>query len=288
MDGTWVQQTAYGVFVFVVRRLTFEWSDLAWDRFSHFFSAPVAVLTDPLVAQFSQISIGISLGVLPVAITWISLKEMLLRMDGASTMPPEALIRRAMLAGMAVTGTATAAWFMVESAELIRGVIAGAGLEIDLLKQFFAMPLEPISTVLFLSLVFLIGSLILTFQRIVIAAEFTLLLILGPLMGVGLLKEGGSTAWTLWLKEMTSLLLTPLIQMLVLQIFIRQWVGDNPLVEVSDRLAAIGFLYLLYHSPRWARKVVYEAGLGGAVAGSSGSVTRAVVMRQIVRATMKA
>lgn len=287
MDGTWVQQTAYGVFVFVVRRLTFEWSDLAWDRFSQFFSAPVAVLTDPLVAQFSQVSVGIALGVLPVAITWISLKEMLLRLDGASTTPPEALIRRAMLAGMAVTGTSTVAWFMVETAELMRGVITAAGLEINLLKQFFQMPLEPISTVLFLSLVFLIGSLILTFQRIVIAAEFTLLLILGPFMGVGLLKEGGSTAWSLWLKEITSLLLTPLIQMLVLQIFIRKWVGANPLVEVSDRLAAIGFLYVLYNTPRWARQLVYNAGAGGAVVGTAGSVTRMAVMRQIVRATIK-
>jgi hypothetical protein len=271
-SGSWVQETSYSIVTFVIRQLTGEWSDIVWQWFSRFFGAPVAIFDDPLVQRLVQVGIGVALGVLPVMIGWRALQEMLARMDGTSMAPPEALIRRGLTAGVAVTATSLAAWFMTSLAEQARGVLAAVGLDINLLRQFFDPTASATSTVIMLTLAFLIAALILTIQRGVLAAELTVLLVMGPVMAAGLLKEDGASTWTIWVREVTSILLTPLIQMLVLMLFIRKWGNAGGVLDIGDRLASFAFLYVLWNTPRWARQMVYSVGASGAVSSAAGTV----------------
>lgn len=282
-----MQQTAYGIFLYVVEMLAGEWSNQAWQWFSVLFSPPVAVLSDPLVQRLVTVSTGLVLGFLPVAVGWTALRETLARMDGTSTSPPEALIRRAVVTGMAVTGTTVLAWGLVTFAEQTRVVIGAVGLNINLLHQFFQLPTNPASTLLFLMLAFLIGGLLLVIQRAVITAEFTLLLAMGPVMAAGLIRESGSSTWTVWVRELISLLITPLIQMLVMLVFLTRWGNAGGVLQVGDRVAALAFLYVLWKTPGWARQMVYAGTGAGAAVGGAVAVTRLVVMRQLMRVAFK-
>lgn len=287
IDGSWVQKTAYGIFTYVLRQITGEWSNEAWQWFSRFFSAPVAVLESPLVQTLVRVGVVVSLACLPALVAFSAVRESLARMDGSSITPPESLIRRAILAGMAVTGTSTVTWFMVQLAEQARNLLAAVGLEINLLHQYFGDPLNPVSTVLLLSLAFVVGAVLLTIQRWVITAEFTTLLIIGPIMAVGLIREGGNTTWNVWLREMVSLLITPLVQMIVILVFLRTFGSAAGVLQTGDRLAALAFLYVLWKTPGWARQMVYH--VGSIEDGFAGGMTvgRMMVMRHILRAAVK-
>lgn len=283
MPGSWVQQTAYGIVLYVVQMVAGEWSNQIWQWFSVLFSPPVPVLADPLVQRLVTVSTSLVLAFLPIAVGWTALRETLARLDGSSTSPPEALIRRAVVTGVAVTGTSLLAWALVTFTEQTRGVLSAVGLNINLFRQFFQVPSQPVSTVLFLTVAFLVGGLLLVVQRAVIAAEFTLLLAMGPVMAAGLIRESGSSTWTVWVREMISLLITPLVQMLVMLVFLTKWGNIGGVLQVGDRVAALAFLYVLWKTPGWARHMVYTGTGAGAAVGGAVAVGRLVVMRQMMR-----
>lgn len=284
--GSWVQRMAWEIILYVFHKMVEEWGSQAWHLFSNwFFGVPLPVLDDPLVVRLVQVAIGLVLGFLPVAIGWMVFRETVARMDGAGTMPPETLVRRAIVTGAAVTGTSTAAWVMVKLAERSREVVASLGVSLNLFQNYFEVPQQLTWTVGVLGLVFLVGVIVLVIQRVVVEAEFTVLLIIGPVMAAGLLKEGGQNAFGIWLREMIALLLTPLIQMLTSYLFIHKWAATKP--EFFDRLAALGFLYVLWNTPRWARQMVYSVGAGDAVVGAGVGAARMVIMRQMIRAVTK-
>lgn len=285
-SGSWVQDTAYSIVSYILKVLTGEWSNVAWSWFSSFFSSPLAVLDHPLVSQLVQIAVACALGLLPAVVAWKALHETLARMDGAATTRPETLVRQALLAGVAVTGTSLTSWFIGTLADLARDVLAAVGLNINLLKDFFLLPYGAPTTAILLILIFAIGAIILTIQRVVIAAEFTVLMCVGPLLAVGLMKEGGSSTWSIWLREVVSLMVTPVIQMLVLLLFIRYFTGSGPL-GLADRLFSLGFLWVLWNTPRWARQMIYQVGAGGMMVNAAMEAGRMAVMRKMLAATAK-
>ncbi len=279
--GSWVQDQAYGIVMYILQQVTGEWSNQAWDWFSFFFAPPLAVIQDPTVETLTQVAVAAALGALPAIIGWHVLRESLQRIDGAATMAPETIIRRAILAGAAVTGTSLAAWFIGTLADHAREVLAAVGLDINLLQDFFSFPLGAPPTLLMTSIVFIVGAIILTIQRVVITCEFTVLLCVGPLMALGLMREGGSSTWAMWLREVVSLVITPIIQMLVLLLFLRKFGGAGPL-DMFDRAASLGFLWVLYNTPRWARQMVYQVGTGGAAVNLMVQAGRAAAMKQML------
>jgi len=279
--GSWVQNTAYAIVTFILEQITVQWSNQAWEWFSYFFAPPLAVIQDPTVETLTQVCVAAALGVLPVIIGWYALRESIQRIDGAATLAPETIVRRAIMTGTAVTGTSLAAWFIGTLADNAREVLAAVGLDINLLQDFFFFPVGSPATLLVTSLVFLIGAIILTIQRVVIMCEFTVLLIVGPLMGLGLMREGGSSTWAMWLREVVSLVITPIIQMLVLLLFLRKFGGAGPL-DMFDRAASLGFLWVLYNTPRWARQMVYQVGTGGAAVNMVVQAGRAAAMKQML------
>lgn len=286
MPGSWVEQKAFGIVLYIFAQLAGDWSNQAWEWFAKFFAAPVAVLDDPLVQRLVQVAVGLVLGFLPVAIAWLVLRETLARMDGASTTSPATLVRRALITGVAVTGTSLLAWFMVTLANHARDMLVAVGLDLTPMQRFFDAPLTTGSIILGLQLMFLVAAIILSLQRWVIAAEFTVLMVMGPVMAAGLINEGGQSTFSIWLREVISLLITPLIQMMVLLIFLRKW-GEPGLLGVEDRLASLAFLWVLWNTPRWARQMVYSAGAGSAVVGTAANVGRLMIMRQLIRGVTK-
>lgn len=283
MEGTWVQKTAWGIVMYMLDAAMKEGSNYAWDWFSQLFAAPVSIVDDPLVQTLTQVAVGLVLGFLPVAITWMVIKETAARLDGSSTTPPEALIRRTIITGIAVTGTSLAAWFMLTLAELARGIMGAVGVDLNPLKPFFEPAPDWTLVVLVLALLFLVGGIVLVIQRAIVTAELTVLLVIGPLMAAGLIREGGATTWNVWLRELTSLLVTGLIQMLVVLIFVRRFAGGNMAPTVFARLSALAFLWVLWNTPRWARHLVYSVGAGNSVVGSMVGLTRMAVMRQMLK-----
>ncbi|HYG56614.1 MAG TPA: conjugal transfer protein TrbL family protein [Symbiobacteriaceae bacterium] len=285
--GSWVQQTAWGIVLFILHQLTGEWSNIAWEWFSRLFSSPLAVIDHPLVERLVQVAVGLVLGFLPVVIAATVIKETVARLDGTSNTPPEALIRRALVTGIAVTGTSTAAWFMSTLADHARGILGAAGLDINLLSYLFTPPGTAGLTLVVLSLTFLVGAILVAIQGTVIAAEFTLLLIIGPIMAVGLIREGGTSTWTVWLREVGSLLITKLIQLLVVLVFLRIFTGNGGKPDPLQQLASLAFLYVLWNAPRWSRQLVYRTGTSGALVGAAAGAGRMVVMRQLMRIVTK-
>ena len=285
--GSWVQKTAWGIVVYVFQSLTGEASNVIWQWFSRLFSAPVAVLSDPLVLRLTQIIVGLVLGLLPVLIGGTILKEMLHRMDGTSVTPPESLVRRGLVTGVAVTATSLVAWYMTTLAELARGVLAGVGLDINLLQQFIMSPTDLKITIQLLNLLFIIGAVVVTVQRLVVAAEFTVMIVIGPVMAAGLMREGGNSSWNIWLRELTSLLITPVLQLLVTLLFVRKWAGSGTPPDVGDRLVALALLWVLWNTPRWARQMVYSSGAGSMV-GAAANAGRMVIVQQLIKAAAAA
>jgi hypothetical protein len=286
MGGSWVQDTAYSIVMFILQQVTGQWSNQAWVWFSQFFSPPLAVIDDPAVQLLTHVTVAAAMGFLPVVVAWTALRETIARMDGASTMAPETLVRRAIVTGVAVTGTSLAAWFIGTLADLAREVVGAVGLDINLLKDFFLISMGAPTTVMMMILVFIVGAIILTIQRIVIMAEFTVLVCVGPLLAVGLMREGSSSTWSIWLREVVSLVITPIIQMLVLLLFLRKYGGAGPL-DMVDRVASLGFLWVLYNIPRWARQMVYQVGAGGMVVNAAMSAGRFAMMRKMMSAATK-
>lgn len=281
-EGSWVQQTTWGIVVYVLRQVAGELSNHVWGWFSGFFATPISVPTDPLVQQLVQIGIALAMGFLPVAVGWTVMKETFARMDGSSTTPPESLVRRILLAGAGVTGTSLVAWYMASLADHGRAVLQGAGFHFARLEPFFKLHTDLGLTPALLTTFFLVCALILLVQRAIITAEFTVLVVMGPFMAAGLIREGGQTTWNIWLREIISVLLTPLIQMLVILIFLQKWAGTS-MLDLQDRLFALAFLWVLWNTPRWARQMVYQVGAGHAMVGGAVSVGRIAVMKQLMR-----
>ncbi|HYF76771.1 MAG TPA: conjugal transfer protein TrbL family protein [Symbiobacteriaceae bacterium] len=298
--GSWVQQTAWNIFTYMLDSAAKDLSNQVWIWFSQLFTVPLTVLDDPTVAAVVNVLTGLVLGFVPVAVAWIVLKETASRLDGTSTTPPEALVRRAMMAGLAITATSLVARYMLTLSSYARELVAGFGVDINVLHALFRPAPDTGLVVIILLLAFLVGGIVLLIQRAVITAETTVLLAIGPIMAAGLLREGGGTTWNIWLRELTSLLVTGLIQMLVTMLFLRKFAGgdsglgmgplDDPAIfpDLLHRMAALGYLWVLWNTPRWARQLVYSVGAGGAVVGGAVSMTRLVVMRQIFRSMAKA
>jgi|GEM_PF-3361415 len=286
-NGSWVQQTSYGIVGYIWRGLTSEWSDVIWRWFSKLFGSPVAVIEDLTAQRLIQLTVAMVLAGLPVLIGWYVLKETLSRMDGTSTAPPEALIRRVMVTGVAVTGTSLMAWFLATLADRLRELLAGFGLQISLIQDYFFAPGSVTASAVMLTLIFLICALILTVQRWVLAAELTVLTVIGPIMAAGLIRDGHSTTFNVWMREVVAVLLTPLIQMVVRQLFLRQFGSNNGILEIGDRLASLAYLYVIWNSPRWARQMVYNVGAGDTVASAAGAAGRMAVARLLMKATFK-
>lgn len=284
--GSWVQDQAYSIVMYIFEQTTNQWADHAWDWFSHFFAPPLAVIDDPIVATLVQVCVAAALGFLPVIVGWSVLRESLQRIDGAATMAPETIVRRAIMTGAAVTGTSLAAWFIGTLADYAREVLGAVGLDINLLEAFFSFPAGAPTTVMMITLVFIVGGIILTIQRVVISAEFTVLLCVGPLLALGQMREGGSSSWAMWIREVLSLVITPLIQMLVLLLFLRKFGGAGPL-DMIDRAASLAFLWVLYNTPRWARQLVYQVGTGAAAVNMVAQAGRMAAMRQMVTMVTK-
>ncbi|MFZ5823400.1 MAG: conjugal transfer protein TrbL family protein [Bacillota bacterium] len=283
----WVKDAAYGILTFIVERFTIQWADQAWIWFSNLFAPPLAVLHDPVVVTLTQVAVAAAMGFLPAAVAWTAAREMIARMDGAATMAPETVVRRAIITGVAVTGTSLVAWFIGTLADHARNLLAAVGLDINPFEAFFFVPGGAPTTSVMLTLVFLVGAITLSIQRVVIAAEFTVLICVGPLMAAGLMREGSGTTWAVWVREVVSLVLTPIIQMLVLLLFIRKYGGAGPM-DMMARAASLGFLWVLWNTPRWARQMVYQVGAGGAVVNAVGNMGRMAAMRYMARAAIKA
>ncbi|MFZ5823449.1 MAG: conjugal transfer protein TrbL family protein [Bacillota bacterium] len=283
----WVLDTAYSILLHIIKKMTGEWSNQAWTWFSSLFSPPLAVLEDPVVVTLTQVAVAAAIGFLPAVVAWKALHETFARMDGAATMAPETLVRRTIITGAAVTGTSLVAWFIGTLAEHARNLLAAVGIDINLFEAFFFVPPAGPTTAVILTLVFLVGAIILSIQRVVIMAEFTVLICVGPLMAAGLMREGSGTTWAVWVREVVSLVLTPIIQMLVLLLFIRKYGGAGPM-DMMARAASLGFLWVLWNTPRWARQMVYQVGAGGAVVNAVGNMGRMAAMRYMARAAIKA
>lgn len=280
--GSWVQETVWGIFKFVLAQATGDLSSEIWKLFSSFFVFPVAVTGAPIVQRLIRFSVVISLAYLPAALGVQVLKQIFDRMDGSARSAPEELIRRVIVTGVAITGTSTVAWFMLVLADLVRQALASIELRVNLLAMFFGDPQGFTLVMLFLQILFVVGAIVLIVQRAVLTAEFTILLITGPIMAAGLIRENGQGLWGVWIRELTSVLVTPLIQFLTTILFIYVFLDVDGALSIWQQAGGLAYLYVLFNTPRWARQLVYQTGSGSAIVGGTANAARMVVLRKLI------
>lgn len=267
--------------VYVANGVLHDWGNAVWSWFANLFTVPLAILTDPALAKVLHVTLGMSLGILPVAIGLQVLRHHLDHLDGSSTTPPEVLMKRCLLAGLGVTGTNLIAWAGLTYANLLVDALRALGVDLNLLRTFFLNPGAPGFGVLLLMLILLVGAALSGLQRMVMDAELTVLLVLGPLAGVSLIRGDGGL-WASWLRELASLLLTPVVQLLVTWFFVRTFALAGPF-SPSAALPALAFLWVLVRTPGWVRSMIYSAGIRGAAGGAAGAAGRFLFMRQLIR-----
>lgn len=281
--GTWLQETMWEAILFMARRWTHEMSADVWSFFGHFFAFPVAVVDYPLIQHLVRLAVVIALACLPVAIGVQVLKQIFDRADGSARTAPEELVRRIIVTGLAVTGTSTLAWFMVTLSGLVRDALTHIVANIDILSIFFASSFNGLTlTMLLLAILFVIGAIVLLIQRAILTAELTVLLVVGPIMAAGLIREGGGVTWGVWVRELTSVLVTPLLQYLITILFINVLLDPTGDLTIAQQVAGLAYLYVLFNTPRWARQMVYQTGAGGALIGGAVQAGRMVVLRKIM------
>lgn len=280
--GSWVQETVWGIFKFVLAQATGDLSSEIWKLFSSFFVFPVAVTSAPIVQRLIRFAVVISLAYLPAALGVQVLKQIFDRMDGSARSAPEELIRRVIMTGVAITGTSTVAWFMLVLADLVRQGLAGIELRVNLLAVFFGDPKSFTLVMLFLQILFVVGAIVLIVQRAVLTAEFTILLITGPIMAAGLIRENGQGLWGVWIRELTSVMVTPLIQFLTTILFIYVFLDVDGALTIWQQAGGLAYLYVLFNTPRWARQLVYQTGSGSAIVGGTANAARMVVLRKLI------
>ncbi|HLO04547.1 MAG TPA: conjugal transfer protein TrbL family protein [Symbiobacteriaceae bacterium] len=280
--GSWVQQTVWEIFRFVMAQATGDLSSEIWTLFSSFFAFPVAVTGSALVQRLVRFAVVVSLAYLPAAFGVQVLKQIFDRMDGSARSAPEELIRRVIVAGVAVTGTSTVAWFMLVLADLVHQALASIELRVNLLEIFFGNPNGFTLVMLFLQILFVVGAIVLIVQRAVLTAELTILLITGPIMAAGLIRENGQGLWGVWIRELTSVLVTPLIQFLTTILFIHIFLDPTNVLTIWQQACGLAYLYVLFNTPRWARQLIYQTGTGSGVVGGASNAARMVVLRKLM------
>jgi hypothetical protein len=280
--GSYIDNAVLKAITWVVKGITSEWGKALWEWFSKLFLAPTAVINDPDVLKINLLLVAVAISVMPVMIVGAVLRYKLDLMAGENTTPPETLVKRCLLAGMAIMGTPTIAWAGGYMADSMVEAIGKLSVDLNLLETFFVIPGSPGLGILLLGLIFLVGGAILMVQRFFMVGEFTLLMAAGPIMGISLLRNEHQGAFQTWLREVGSILLTPVLQLLITWFFVRTFAKAGPL-NSADFFKSFAYLFLLYRMPRWARTWMYSAGGGDAMVAGAHAVARHVVMMQMFK-----
>jgi hypothetical protein len=274
--------------MFVLNDLRGQVATNLWTTFSHLFSSPVAILQDPWVQFLISLAMAIALGCLPVLITYQASRRVLESADGQELLPPGVLVRRSVVAGLAVTGIAMYGWFAGTLADYLRDVLGATPLQTSFLELFF-LSRDPTAGLagLLLILTFLIGAALVVIQRIILSAEFTVLMIIGPFLALQKVAEDRPAGWQLWKREVVAVCIAPVLQLLILFLFMLRLGAGGAAGGFTRWFEAFGLLYLLWHMPRWARQFTYSAGVGSAAAGLATGAGRLAVMQVMLRSAIK-
>lgn len=258
-----------------------------WTLFSRLFSSPIAILEDHWVQLLIRLAMATALGCLPVLITYQAVRRLIESADGQEMLPPGVLVRRSLSAGVAVTGVALYGWFAGSLADYLRELLGAVPLEVSFLEMFFLSrdPTSGLAGLLFI-LTFLTGAGLVIIQRIILAAEFTVLMIIGAFLALQKVSEDRPAGWQLWKREVTAVCITPVLQLLLVFLFMLR-LGAGGAGGFTRWFEAFGMLYLLWHMPRWARQFTYSAGVGDAIAGAAAGAGRLAVMQVMLRSAIK-
>jgi hypothetical protein len=278
----YIQDAVLSAVAWVFNKVGKEWGDALWAWFSKLFLSPTAVINDPDVLQLNAILAALSTTLMVAMIAALTLRYQMERAVGDSQIAPEVLVKRCLLAGLAVSGAPTIAWAGGYMADEMVNALGSLGIDFNLLKTFFVLPGTPGLGLIILCLVFLAGIACLLVQRFIMDAEFTILMAVGPIMGISLLRNEQDGAWQNWLREVASILLTPVLQLLVSWFFIKKFASASPL-DPKNFFLSFGYLFVMFRMPRWARTWMYSAGGGDTLVAGGQAVGRMVAMRVMLR-----
>lgn len=281
--GNWLGQRILDALKFIAKDLSGAFAADLWDAFSTLFSSPIAVLRDPWIEMLIKLAVSIAIGCLPVLITYQAVRRMLDTLDGTSVTPPEVLIRRSLGAGVAVTGVALYGWFAGTLADKLRDVLGALPFDVSFLETFF-LSSDPTSGLAgyLLLLVFLGCAGLVVIQRAILAAEFSVLMIIGAILALQKISSDNPQAWQVWKREVIALCITPVLQLLLLYL-VAMRLGVRKPTELVKWLEGLAMLYLLWNMPRWARQFTYSTGVGHAVAGAAAGASRLAVIRLLLK-----
>ena len=283
-------QAVANIFVFVLQYITNRmWEDfskqlLLWAK-TAFFN-PLPIVQNPAVQLVQAASTGVALAALTALIVVYATKAKVDSVDGTAP-PASALAKNALWAGIAVAGINLIATVMGQmSSDAITDLLR---MDVSQLfsQAFAAAPLQVAGanwmlTQGLLGLGVVIGGIAVTIQKMIMIGEFMVLLVIGPLAAVSILN--GGRGWSLWWREALALTMTPVLQVLLVWLFVLQFIsGGNDPTGLGSRFMAFGLLWLLLRMPRWTRAWVYQAGAGGGGGGMGRYAVLALARRLITR-----
>lgn len=282
--GSWLGQRILDALVFIATDLKGAYGQALWNGFSKLFSSPIAVLEDRWVRFLIEMAMTIAIGALPVLITYHAVRRVLESLDGQSTTPPEVLVRRSLQAGAALTGVALYGWFAGTLADHAREVLGALPFKVSFLEVYF-IPIDMSSGLagLLLALVFLCCAGVVVIQRAILAAEFTVLMVVGAFLALQKIGDESPQGWQLWKREVTAISLTPVLQLLTIYLFAIRLKGVGATLTLAHWLEAFAMLYLLWNTPRWARQFTYSTGMGHTSAGAGAAAARLVAIRWMLK-----
>lgn len=281
---SWLGQRILDALIFITEDLKGAYASTLWTLFSKLFTSPIAVLEDQWIQFLIKMAMTIALGCLPVLIAYQAVRRVLESVDGQAFTPPEVLVRRSMQAGAALTGVALYGWFAGTLANLARDVLGALPLQVSFLETFFlgTDQTSGLAGVL-MALVFLSCAGVVLIQRAILAAEFTILMIVGAFLALQKVGDDNPQGWQLWKREVTAICLTPVLQLLTVYLFAIRMKGAGTSLTLTQWLEAFAMLYLLWNTPRWARQFTYSTGVGHTVAGAGAGAVRLVAIRAMMK-----
>lgn len=276
------------VLIYLSADFSLSLSNRLWNWFTQLFGNPVGLLDSPGVVGLQRAAVLLASSALPVILIIQAMRNSGSAALGVAQEPPEAVLRRAVVAGISVSGIAIYVAFATELANLLRTVIGLAPMSsnLNLFKALFDVALGNDWLSILLLLIFLLAAGAAVIQRFIFSVETALLFIVGALVAATRAVDEQSPAWQTWKHEIRAVLITPLIQLVILYLIALRigQVDQTQWTETGERWVwSLALVYLLWNTPRWARKFTYQVGVGHGIAGTGAHMSRMAVTQLIVR-----
>jgi hypothetical protein len=276
----WITHAVTEAFKGLMSAFTVEMGQAVMATLQDFLYMPTGLLNHPLMQALLGFTRTLSGWWFPVIIAWQGVRIVTRTREGAQEVDIMQLVRRWCLAAFVCYGNyALIVYTMRIGNSIIDSFVKGStSLNMNLLVPLM-VPGVSFAEIL-LTLVFIIGWIVLAVQRARLQFFFIIHMAIAPFAGISIAHQEAAEFWNTWLREMTSLLLTYVVQTILIWMFINL-LGEG--INFATLTLAIGCIWAMFDSPGRLREWTYNSGAGAAVLGGGATAGRMAVSYIMLR-----